>query len=480
MVKTHSSNAIIGDSAPTMSAYMTGYLSQTQFVSMYPPKDEHNDLLPIDSERNYSPCITIMEAARIAKNKATGLVFTCEFPHATPAGTAAHWYNRNNYNAIQTQMIHNSIDVLIGGGVGLLTQEQEKFLKNTGYEVIKDHLEKFRKSNATKLWALFGEKYIANDWDRDTTKQPSLVEMTKKAINLLSKNEQGFFLMVEGSKIDWSSHLNDPVGIISEILAFDAVVKEVVEFAKTNGETLIVICPDHGNGGISIGNSRSDGFYDTLSLKKLMEPLIKCTKTSEFITEYLTNLPQDSIQPVIQKYWGISNISSDTIKMINDAKEIYQQNLQNQKKKDSLNGIIAKVLQSRTYIGFTTHGHTGEDVFLAIYHPQNNRLTGLVTAPEINRYLCDAIEINSLDDLTNEYYCPVTKIFKEINFKIESNGQILKITPRKDEKSTMIIEANSNQVRLNQQIFQTKTPAIYVDTINTWYISRECLGFFNF
>jgi len=125
MVKTHSSNAIIGDSAPTMSAYMTGYLSQTQFVSMYPPKDEHNDLLPIDSERNYSPCITIMEAARIAKNKATGLVFTCEFPHATPAGTAAHWYNRNNYNAIQTQMIHNSIDVLIGGGVGLLTQEQE-------------------------------------------------------------------------------------------------------------------------------------------------------------------------------------------------------------------------------------------------------------------------------------------------------------------------------------------------------------------
>jgi alkaline phosphatase len=464
VVKTHSSNAPIGDSAPTMSAYMTGYLSQANFISMYPPKDADNDLSHIDSERSYDPCVTVMEAARIVKNKAIGLVFTCEFPHATPAGTSAHWYDRRDYTTLQEQMVHNAIDVLIGGGAGLLTQEQETFLTNADYEVFRegrDDLDKFKNTNAMKLWALFGNKSMANDWDRDSTKQPSLAEMTNKALTLLSKNEQGFFLMVEGSKIDWACHQNDPSGILSEMLAFDAAVKEVIKFAKNNGETLVVICPDHGNGGVSIGNSRSNGNYNDLSLKELMDPLAKCTKTSEYIAEYLTNMPKDSIQPIIQRYWGFSNISADTIEMIN---------------KD-INKMIVKVLQSRTYIGFTTQGHTGEDVFLAIYHPQNNRLTGLVTAVEINRYLCDVIGIDYLDGLTNEYYCPVTDVFKEKDFLIEpSSGGILKITPRNDEKTTLVIKANSNQVLRNEQIFQTKTPAIYVDKNNTWYISRECLG----
>ncbi len=475
LVKTHSSNAPIGDSAPTGSAYMTGILTQTGFIGMYPPKDE-NDLVQINAKWSYSPRMTVFEAARIVKGKSVGLVFTCEFPHATPAGTSAKWYNRNDYTTIQQQMVHNSIDVLIGGGAGLITKEQENYLCKNGYEVYKDNIDRFRNTKANKYWALFGQKHMHNDMDRDPLKQPSLSEMIKKALETLSKNESGFCLLVEGSKIDWSSHRNDPIGIISEMLAFDAAVKEALDFAKQNGNTVVVICPDHGNGGVSIGNSLSNAGYDKLPLNKILQPLMKCKKTSEYITDYLTHMPKDSILPVIQREWQIPVISQDTIDLIEQAKNAYLKDLSNGKKKDALNDIIAGILQSRTYIGFNTHGHTGEDVFLAIYHPRNKRLTGLVTAPEINRYLCDAAGIKSLDILTDEYYCKATDLFNEKDFRLEIEGPTLKITPYKNKKKPLIIEANDNRVQVKQQTFETKTPAIYVDKSNTWYISKECLS----
>jgi alkaline phosphatase len=476
LVKTHSSNAPIGDSAPTGSAYMTGVLSQTGFIGMYPPKHE-NDLVEINPQLAFSPQMTFFEAARIVKNKSIGLVFTCEFPHATPAGTSAHWYNRSDYPTIQQQMVYNSVDVLIGGGAGLLTKEQEDYLLNDGYEVFRNNIGLFRATNANKFWALFGNKHMDNDMDRDPAKQPSLSEMTRKAIETLSKNESGFCLMVEGSKIDWSAHRNDPIGILSEMLAFNEAVKEAIDFAKKDGNTVVVICPDHGNGGVSIGNSLSDNGYDTLSLHAIIAPLAKCTKTSEYITEQLIILPQDSISPVIQRYWGITGISPDTIGMIDAAKESYLGDINNQKKKDSLNDIIAKVLQSRTYIGYTTHGHTGEDVFLAIYHPRNERLSGLVTAPEINRYLCDVTGIESLNTLTDEYYCVATGLFGKTDFLLESSGKTLKIISQNNKKISLTVEANSNLVKMiDGQAFRTKTPAIYVDKNNTWYVSKECLS----
>ena len=477
--KNHCSNAIIANSAPAMTVYMSGYYSLPGFIGMYPPKTP-NDLVNINPFWAYSPRLTVMEASRIVGNKATGLVFVCEFPHATPAATHAHWYGRNAYAVIQEQMVHNSIQVLIGGGAGLLTPEQEAFLISTGYEVLKDNMNKFRNADTKKLWALFGEQYMDNDLDRDPEKQPSLAEMTKKAIHLLSKNEDGFFLMVEGSKIDWSSHRNDPVGILSEVLAFDAAVKVAIEFAEADGETLVLICPDHGNGGISIGNSRSDLDYDKLSLQAIMETLKKCTKTSEYLTDRITQLPKDSISFVIEKYWGISPDIAE-INMIYKVKELYNNCNGNQEIKEILNDLIAKVLQSRTYIGFTTHGHTGEDVFLAIYHPQNKRLTGLVTADEINRYLCDAIGLTvSLDDLTEMYYCKATDLFEKTKFTLTGDNKYLKINPKNNKKQALIVEANSNQVKLNGNYLSTKTPAIYVDKTDTWHVSKEILSMLNY
>ena len=141
-------------------------------MGIYPPPCE-NDLIYFKPEWAYSPRISFFESARIIQDKAVGLVFTCEFPHATPAGTSTHWYDRSDYTTIQQQMVHNSIDVLIGGGAGLLTKEQESFLQKNGYEVFRDEIDKLKNTDSPKIWALFGEKHMANDLDRDPSKQTS-------------------------------------------------------------------------------------------------------------------------------------------------------------------------------------------------------------------------------------------------------------------------------------------------------------------
>ena len=128
-VITHCSNAPIGDSAPTTSCYMTGYPSLAGWVSTYPVADPEDDIYPNDPKRAYQPLTTVLEAARILKGKAVGLVATCEFPHATPADCSAHSYNRSKYDWIAPQMVHNGLDVVLAGGAPILSEENEAILK---------------------------------------------------------------------------------------------------------------------------------------------------------------------------------------------------------------------------------------------------------------------------------------------------------------------------------------------------------------
>jgi len=257
MVKTHSSNAPIGDSAPTSSWFATGMASRTSFISMYPPADPGKDLVQVDDAKKYQPLMTVLEASKLAGKK-TGLVFTCYFPHATPADFSAHYYSRGEYAIIADQMVYNNIDVVFGGGTDYLLEHHRTYLSEKGCEVITDDYIAFRENKNNKVWALFEKQDMPYDIDRKTMEMgiPSLAEMTEKAIKLLSESEEGFFLMVEGSKVDWAAHTNDPVGIVSDFLAFDEAVGKAIEFAKKNGETYVMVLPDHGNSGITIGSNK--------------------------------------------------------------------------------------------------------------------------------------------------------------------------------------------------------------------------------
>ncbi|MCD8264966.1 MAG: alkaline phosphatase [Tannerellaceae bacterium] len=303
-VRTHSSNAPIGDSAPTTSCYTTGHPSRTGYVSTYPEHDGDNDIYPTDPARAFQPLMTVLEAGQIVHNKAAGLVFTCEFPHATPADCAAHSYKRSRYDWIAPQMVHNDLDVVIGGGVSILTAEQEAYLKSNGYNVYRNDLGGMRADTNQQMWALFGDREMDYDVDRNPDEQPDLEEMTRKAIEKLSQNPNGFFLMVEGSKVDWAAHANDPVGMTTDFLAFDRACGAAFEFARQNGETAVVIVPDHGNSGISLGAARCGG-YDRLTKDQLFGQFSQFKLTAQGFAQKVNSSPLSEVQNIFREYAGM-------------------------------------------------------------------------------------------------------------------------------------------------------------------------------
>jgi len=477
LVKTHSVNAPIGDSAPTGSTYATGYLSQTGFVATYPPPSK-NDLIKVNPAKAFQPMFTILEAAKL-NGKSTGLVVTCHFPHATPADFSAHTPHRDQMFPISKQMVYNKLNVVFAGGTNYLLaskrndkEDLQLALKNRNYKLVNNLNElKTVKSTDTLVWGTFADEALPNDIDRDQTITPSLAEMTEKALDVLSTNPKGFFLMVEGSKVDWAAHNNDPIGIITEFLAFDKAVDVALNFAKKNGNTAVVICPDHGNSGVTIGNTHSNKSYDELSLSEIMKPLKACKNTAEGFYYLLmkTNPPTTStVKEVFKTNYGVDTVTAAEVKGILDA--VNNPYL--------MGKVVAKIISSRTYVGFTTYGHTAEDVFLSIYHPANYRPTGEIQNDSINHYMCSILGLPKLDQYTEEYYCPDSVVFNGFSMSIDTmslgrNYPILKVNNPKTGKN-MSIQAYTDNYTLsfdNQKrpsiIKQMPSVAVFVNYKNT-------------
>ena len=475
-VRTHSSNAPIGDSAPTTSCYMTGQPTITGFVSTYPWDAGKDNIYPVDSTMAYQPLMTILEAARLKQGKAVGLVVTCEFTHATPADCAAHYYKRGDYDVIGSQMAFNDIDVMFGGGVPLLKQDGKEYLKSNGWEVYLNDIEGFKSADNNRTWALFEERDLPYDIDRDTTKIPSLAQMTDKAINLLSKDKDGFFLKEEGRKVDWAAHANDPVGMSTEFLAFDKACGIALDFAKRNGETAVIILPDHGNSGLSIGSRRCPG-YDKLTKDQLFEQFSKYKLTAEGFAKKLEVTPPAQLKALFEEYAGVA-LTDDELKSIYQLQKYPLSPLAeaDRTNKQSLSSFMCEFYTSKTCFGFTTGGHTAEDVFLASYHPQDTRPFGLWNNTDINKYLCALFGMEGqLPQLTSEYFAKHSDVFDGYKYKIiepkDKDGYpTLEVKGKKKtlliNPYTCIVEQGKNKVKLN-------TVVVYMDKTNTFYLPKS-------
>ena len=493
-VRTHSSNAPIGDSAPTTSCYMSGQPSITGFVSTYPYACGKDDIYPVDPNRAYQPTMTVLEAAKIFKGASTGLVFTCEFPHATPADCSAHSYNRGKYEWIAPQMVHNDLDVVIGGGVSILTDDMESYLKENGYSVYRNNLKGMRADTNNKMWALYGDREMAYDLDRNPEEQPSIEEMTRTAIEKLSKNENGFFLMVEGSKVDWAAHTNDPVGIATDFLAFDRAVGAALEFARQNGETTIIVTSDHGNSGISIGRESCKG-YDKLTKDQLFAQLSRFELTAEGFAKTVNTIPNSEVQNLFREKAGFE-LSQEEMDALNNCKDYKfspipeaerHERSQASMYSNSLAGLMSQIITNRTCMGFTTHGHTGEDTFLASYHPQGTRPMGMLTNIELNHYMCSlyGFEPTFLSDMSNKYFARHTDVFKDYTCEIipAKEGEVaptLVVKNKKNKKKQLTINAFTNIVKAGKKGDETirlNSVIVYVDKNNTFYLPESLTEF---
>jgi len=454
---------------------MTGVPSQGGNVAIYPVVDPENDFVPLDPTMAYQPLVTLMEAARIIQGKSTGIVVTCEFTHATPANCAAHHYSRGNYKVIAPQMAYNNLDVLIGGGTSLVSDNMKAHFKSNGTTLIQDDLTAFRNfSGDGKLWALFNEMAMPYDLDRDPSITPSLEEKTLKALELLSKNKNGFFLMVEGSKIDWAAHNNDAIGCITEFLAFDKAVGAALEFARKNGETAVVIMPDHGTGGVTFGRSGCRAS----TLKQHFETISKYKKTASGMEIILRTTPPEKVKEIFLKYTNLE-ISDEELQSIVQSRDYNKRDDSLPNNGQSLSSNIVRIMNSRACLGFTSGGHTGEEVFLAVYHPDGHRPTGFVTNIQMNEYMYKALGLNTpLPELSKKLYAKHTEVLAGRKYEINKNDNdfpILTIT--KDKKNILTVPAFSSVAYLNGKPVDLGSVTVYIDRNDTFYIPADILKF---
>lgn len=471
LVRTYSSDAVIADSAPAGSAYATGWKSQTgNIATSGAVYNMPGAKAPAEFLR---PLATILEAARLA-GKATGLVVTSEFMHATPADFAAHDPNRDDYDNLSEQMLYNGLTVLLGGGNKYMAPEARKDRENLkeiatsrGYAWV-DNTAALKGFTGDQLFGVFGKKpgsrAISYDFDRDPQLEPSLAEMTGKTLEILARDRDGFFVMIEGSKIDWAAHANDPVGVISDLLAFDKAVKVALDFAKKDGETLLIVVTDHGNSGMSIGNSSTNVGYDELPLAAVLAPLQRARLTGEGLEALLPTDRADigAIRQLLADHYGIVDPSEAELEAIAKAKP------------GKVNFTVGPMLAGRARLGYTTTGHTGEDVVLYDYDPRPARLTGLVDNTEIARYMARAIGVD-LEQTTARLFGEAGAAFAAIGASLSEDASVpenpVLVVVARDGKTTLKIPRNKSIAFLNDRPVDAEGVAVLSN--KKWYVARN-------
>lgn len=413
LIRTYWATGLITDSAPAAAAMATGFKSSAGAVSVLAAKVSMPDVPPLPDGGASSPVATLLEAAR-RKGLGTGLVVTCEFPHATPAGFASHYIQRSQMNLLAEQMVYQDMDVVLGGGRKYLDpasrpdkEDLVKVLRDRGYLYVTNRADMLE-AKSGRLWGAFADTGMERDLDRDPAKEPSLAEMTRKALQLLSQKKKGFFLMVEGSQIDWAEHANDPVGCGSEVLAFDAAVQAAFEFAQKDGHTAIVIAPDHSTGGMSLGSPEVGDLpmdrFDGVMRGAKATP----TKTAREILEGGAPTLERALE-LAKNYLGIIDLKKEELSKLED--------LLKGKDFKKLELFLGRAVSARLGAGWVFTGHSGEDVPLWAWHPRRIRPEGVIQNTDIARYIAAALDLK-LAAQTRELFVPAGAAFSAIGGEV--------------------------------------------------------------
>ena len=300
-VRTFSEDAQVTDSAPSMGAYMTGVKMKNEVISMQtgtiavePDSVGNNQCASNPQNKNKQNTQTLLELAK-AKGWGTGVVTTTRITHATPASTYAHICHRDAENDIASQLVPSSkgddyqrynlklkdgVDVVLGGGKrqflpkdaggertdgrNLITEMQK-----AGYRVVLDEnqLSQVKLAKNEKLLGLFNHSHLNYDLDRTKKNlaEPSLKQMTLSALDILTQNKKGFFLMVEGGRIDHALHDTNAKRALQDTIALNDALEATIQKLKQSDpelkNTLIVITADHDHTLVLNGYAKRTGKY---------------------------------------------------------------------------------------------------------------------------------------------------------------------------------------------------------------------------
>ncbi|GAM16715.1 alkaline phosphatase [Mesobacillus selenatarsenatis] len=380
LMHTYSADNTVTDSGAAGTAIATG--SKT-----------NNESIGVDENGNE---VKSMLDAFQARGKKVGVISNNTVTDATPAAFTASVPNRWSGQAeVAKQMLENEYDVLLGGGATYFEPKRhdgvdlvEKF-EEKGYTYVTDRDELNKAGTPDKLLGLFHSSYMNYKTDKDdvNSNEPTLNEMTKKAIDVLSNGKDGFFLMVEGARIDHASHAADFTGIWKETIEFDNTVKDVVQWAKNRNDTLVVVLADHETMGVSATETMDieglkaidvspefmagklvieDGTATAESVKSVFKEYANIELTNEEVAEFQDNI-KDAEGKVYAAYrtgWEIGSVIAKYNKV----------------------GVVDRAVREES----TTGGHTGNMVPVFATGTGSERFEGVLDNTEVIKLIAEA------------------------------------------------------------------------------------------
>jgi alkaline phosphatase len=348
LVDTRASNHPITDSAAGATAYSAGLRTFNGAVGVGPDSQSVE---------------TVLEAAK-KQGWATGIVATSSVTDATPAAFVAHVPSRMQQFDIARQMTTLAPDVILGGGSRWFSPtvrpDREDLLArlDSTHTVVTDvaGFDGLRDTTMKKLVGLFG----AQDMMPAPARAPALPAMTRKAIDVLSRDPDGFFLMVEGSQPDWRGHDNMPIGsVVAEMLDFDAAIGVALAYQRRVPDVLILVVADHETGGLAIGTAR-DSSVLTSTANALTEAVRGLTRA----TALLTTPAVDSVDSLARRM------------------QITAARMQN---------AAPTARTERLVADYTTVGHTGQMVPLFASGPGAANFGGMIDNHRVGQMLLEIV-----------------------------------------------------------------------------------------
>jgi len=365
---TFSMDSWVTDSAPAGTALFAGFKTLNRAIGVLSNGEAVPSLFELAKKSGY----------RI------GIVVTCQITHATPAAVYGHVPNRNDELTLAKQFAESgTVDVAFGGGWQWFLSEDKggvrkdgldliEMLKSKGYQYITD-ASQIHNVSGEKVLGLFAKNYLEPVSDRPAN-QPTLDVMTAKAIELLSKSGQPFMLMVEGSQIDWESHANDFYGVWKEVIEFDKAVKVALDFAKKDGNTLVIVTGDHETGGLSL----SAGGYTT-NVEQARK--FKGT-TAMFLKQYSVAAKEKFIAGLKEWY---------DVELKDSEYEYFTKVPANNLRKE-----LARFISQRVGFGWTTYDHTAGVTVVYAFGPGAEMFTGFMDNTDVAKLIMKITGLSSL------------------------------------------------------------------------------------
>ena len=380
LMDTSSASSLVTDSAAAGSAWGGGMRVRNGALNIGP---------------NGEKPVPILQKFK-SVGKSVGCVTTVQITHATPASFCVNNGSRNAMSVIAEDYLGLRFDVMMGGGAEFFSPEKRAdnrdlfdAFNQTGFDVARNRSEMMKAKGEKPLLGVFSENGLPYAIDRINNKEsseniPSLAEMTKKAIDIMSKNPKGFVMQVEGGKVDWAAHGNDAAALLYDQLDFDAAIGVAMDFAMKDKETLVIITTDHGNSNPGLfyhskANQNFERLFETTASNEWVlnqiNPSFSNTQVIDFFMEYQKiPLTQEEAQTILSTY------------KYNDEGLYNPQNLPFYP--------LSSIQSNYTSIQWAGTNHSADYVELAMYGPGSENLSGFLKNFELHNFMLNACKID--------------------------------------------------------------------------------------